>query len=107
MLQGKLLLLETLGLVLSPVTLFYRLTQYALHSFSAYLWHQTVQCAEFPVSPDQSIDARLLGTRWPLTYVEVCQLVLQSEVEGSVVANALSVLDYTQYSGLMSLLDVW
>ena len=107
MLQGKLLLLETLGLVLSPVTLLYRLTQYALHSFGVYLWQEAVRCAQFPVSPDQAINAKLLGTRWPQTYVEVCQLIVQSEVEGSVIANALSVLDYTQYSGLMSLLDVW
>eukprot|EP01032_Pedospumella_encystans_P014051 gene14051-16159_t len=106
-LQGKLLLLETLGLVLSPVTLFYRLSQYALHSFGVYLWQEAVRCAQFPVSPEQAIDAKLLGTRWPQTYVEVCQLIVQSEVEGSVMANALSVLDYTQYSALMSLLDVW
>lgn len=116
--QGQLLLLEMAGLLLSPVTLFIRLLGFVYGQVAQRTWYHVERCA-YPMhsfaagnltlvqNDTIQTELRSLGAFVPVTTVDVCKLILQSDVEGSVVADALSVLDYTRYSAVMTFLDVW
>lgn len=107
LMRGQLFLLEMLGLALSPVTLLHRALHLAASHTASLLWERTVVCANTPLQGSRELDVSLVGTRFPESYVELCQLILLSDVEGSVVANALSLLDYNRYSVVMTVMDVW
>lgn len=96
-----------LGLALSPATLLYRALHLAASHTSSFLWDRAVVCANTPLGGSRELDVSVVGTRFPESYVELCQIIVQSDVEGSVVANALSVLDYSRYSVVMTVVDVW
>lgn len=117
--QGVLFLLEMLGLALSPLTLLLRLGEYSYAAAAQVVWRRLERCA-LPAYDFDAVDAannsaylnfqqelRTMGVSVPSNMAEVCRLILQSDVEGSAVANALSVLDYTRYSAVMTFLDVW
>lgn len=99
-LQGQLLILEWLGLLVSPVTLSMRMVGYGAQLLVQSLWHSMQQCAATAVT-HRAHDA------YPTTLAQWCQLVLDSDVEGSQVANVVTVLDYTRYSFIMTTLDIW
>lgn len=110
-LQGQLLLLEWTGLLLSPVTLSMRLVGYAFHRLGQSLWYATQQCAENYVAPSKDSAADDVyhnsGSLLPTSVGHMCKLILDSDVEGSQVANVLAALDYTRYSFIMTTIDIW
>jgi hypothetical protein len=119
LIQGQLFLLEMAGLLLSPVTLTLRLLGHGYMQVARYLWDKVERCA-FPHydfsepgaarlahNIDLQGELRDMGANMPSSAADLCKLILQSDVEGSAVSNALSVLDYTRYSAVMTFTDVW
>jgi hypothetical protein len=115
-LHGQLFLLEITGLVLSPVTMTMRLVGYVASQVAQNAWYRVERCA-YPdatltgvallESPVVKAELQHTGVDFPSSTAAMCKLILQYDVEGSVVANALSVIDYTSYSVIMTMLDVW
>jgi hypothetical protein len=115
-LHGQLFMLEITGLILSPVTMMMRAMGYVAGQAAQFAWYRVERCA-YPnavltgtallESPDVKVELQNIGVDFPSSAAAMCKLILQYDVEGSMVANALSVVDYTSYSVIMTMLDVW
>lgn len=105
---------EWLGLVLSPVSMLYRGWSYVTEMSGLYLWDLTERCYRdldtfVPPVDEDNIERDGLLTiygRHVLRWVKQgCALILDAEVDGSLTAQVMSALDYTQYSFLATRVD--
>ena len=116
LLQGKLFVFELIGLLISPFIISLYSIEYIYNTIIHYMWNKIELCA-FPESRlsgealllSDNIKSELsnMGIVAPNNINEVCKLLIQSEVEGSEVANILSIFDIMQYSAVASMYDIW
>lgn len=82
---GGVVLAELLGFILSPIIVSLNLVEYLVQSSTAYLWFKTEECAA-GIGPSSSSPSSLP----PSTLSYLCDLIIQTDREGTVMAEVAS-----------------